>query len=88
MTGFVPITFSAMRLLVYLHKHNNEKFNFTALKKMQFFSNANRLNAFLNFCVARKIIKKTYERIDGRRNAFYEIKAEWNTFAAYLEELL
>jgi len=88
MTDFVLTSIPASRLLVFLHKHNKEKFNFTTLKDMRFFSNGQRLNEFLKYGVARQLIKRTEEKINSQKNVFYEIKAEANEFAEFLERLL
>jgi hypothetical protein len=81
-------TYDMVRIMLFLQKHNRERFSFSELKNMHFFSNGTRLNDFLKFAVGKDLLKKTMVKCGSRTYAMYEIRAWANDFADYLEKFV
>ncbi len=81
-------TYPMARLMVFLHDHNREKFSFSELKNMSFFSSSSRLSNFLKFGVEKNLLKKTFVKTNKRKYAMYEIRLWANRFAEYLKVFL
>ena len=83
-SDIVPLNSSSIRLLKFLRNHNEERFNFSELSNMRFFSSNTRLNYFLKVAIEKSWIKKTIVYANGRKFALYEIKAKANEFVDFL----
>lgn len=82
------LSYRMARLVLFFHSHNRERFRFSELDRMGFFPNSSELSNFLKFGVRNNLIKRTEGSVNGRTYALYEIKAEANLFAEFLERFM
>lgn len=75
----------SLKVMFFLHDHNTDKFTFTEICKLKFYSSDSKLNDFLKSAVKRGLIKKTMINGQRRKYAYYEIKAEANKL---IEEII
>ena len=68
---------SLLNLLIFLYRHNTDKFSATELNKMRFFSSYAKLEEGLNLGIQKKLIKKAM----NNEKPIFEIKAEANELA-------
>lgn len=66
-----------LNLLIFLYRHNTDKFSATELNNMRFFSSYGKLEENLNMGIEKKLIKKTM----NNGNPLFEIKAKANELA-------
>lgn len=79
---------SQIRLLVFLFNHNRERFTFSELHDLRFFSSRTTLSKFLKWGCDKKLLKRSENIIHRRKYASYEISSWANDFVAYLKDIL
>jgi len=77
-----------MRLIVFLHKNNLKRYNYTELHVMRFFKDRRTLSKMLSMLLENNFIKKTRLKTNGKIYSFYEIKSWANGFAEYLKQFV
>lgn len=81
----MKLTTNGIRLLLFLQKHNEDRFMFSELNQMPYFRSKATLSRFLAYAEGKGLIKKTVITMKGRKYSCYEIKAWANDFVANLD---
>lgn len=74
-----------IRTIIFLYRHNKERFTFGELHQFRFFSSQTALSKFLQWAVKKGVFKCTRATANGKRYSCYEISSWGNDFAEQLK---